>query len=48
MRNLCDEYPAVVPFIPTPAVIDKMIRKASQLMSETEVLMTVNPKEKKR
>lgn len=48
MENLCESYPAVSPFIPTSTVIHNLIRKAAQLKNETDVLMVVNPKEKKR
>lgn len=27
MENICDQYPVVMPFIPTAAVVQKMIKK---------------------
>jgi hypothetical protein len=46
--NLCDEYPCVVPFIPSPQVIEKLIMRAVQLSTDDEILYSINPKEKKR
>lgn len=37
-----------MPFIPTPDVINNLIRKAASLKNEQDVLMMVNPKERKR
>ena len=37
-----------MPFIPTQEVLIGLIKKATQLKNETDVIMTVNPKERKR
>ena len=47
-HNLCDDYPCIVPFIPSPQVIEKLIWRATQLRSEEDILNYINPKEKKR
>lgn len=48
MENLCDTFPTVPLFIPTSAVMQKLILKASQLSNDEDILLIVNPKEKKR
>jgi len=48
MENICDQFPVVMPFVPTAAVVQKMIKKAGQLKTVDEILLQINPKELKR
>ena len=48
MEGICDKFPAVMPFIPTSQVMQKLIAKAATLKSDFDVLNTINPKERKR
>jgi hypothetical protein len=48
MENLCDAYPAVMPFIPTTALMSKLIHKATLIKSNEDIQLQINPKERKR
>jgi hypothetical protein len=48
MFQLCEQYPAVLPFIPTQQVMQKMIFKAVELKTPEDILEKINPKERKR
>lgn len=37
MENLCDAYPAVMPFIPTTALMSKLIHKATLIKTNEEI-----------
>jgi len=39
MENLCDSYPAVMPFIPTTSLMSKLIHKATLIKTNEEVLL---------
>lgn len=46
--TLCQQYPIVMPFVPTQKVLKKLVVKASTLLSEQQTNFGVNPKELKR
>ena len=48
MENLCNDYLYVMPFIPTPQVMHKLIYKCVELCNDDDVLNKINPKERKR
>ena len=48
MSDLCDEFPCVMPFIPSHQIMIKLIHKASTLKKMDDVLTQINPKERKR
>jgi hypothetical protein len=39
MENICDQLPVVMPFVPTAAVVQKMIKKAGQLKTVDDILL---------
>jgi hypothetical protein len=42
------ERPMNMPFVPSAAVLKKLICKAASIKTEYEVMYTINPKERKR
>lgn len=48
MSDLCNEFPVIMPFIPSPQIMIKLIHKASTLKNMDDVLTQINPKERKR
>ena len=48
INQLASEYPIVLPFIPTTAIIHKLILKTAQFQSQDDVTWYLNPKERRR
>ena len=48
LMHLCVRYPMIMPFIPTQAVLQQLILKASTVQEKSQIEFRLNPKEKKR